>query len=92
MEHRRGRLQEAEREWRHQSSSPVRDVYWQRRYTPPPRAPRPGRVVLGLFAAIGVPLACSAMVAVGALDRTVAGIVFIAVECIGLYLICTAEE
>jgi hypothetical protein len=89
---RRTHLQHAEREWHHQSSSPVRAVYWPLRYTPPPSAPRCARALVGFAVAIVAPIALVLLHKAGWIDRPHASVLLFVAVVIGLYLACTATE
>jgi hypothetical protein len=72
--------------------SPVRAVYWPLRYTPPPRAPRCARALVGFTLAILAPIVLVLLHKAGLLDRPSAVVLLFLAEVIGLYLTCTATE
>jgi hypothetical protein len=93
MEHRRSRLQHAEREWSaHAARRPARAVYWPMRYTPPPAQRRPMRAALGALLTVGVGLGFGVLGALDLIARDAALVLFAAAEVCGLYLICTTPE
>ena len=88
--HRRAHLQHAERQW-HQQPHRARAVYWPLRYTPPPPAPRPGRVLAGALLML-CGLGLGALGAIDAIPRDASMALFGVDVLVGLYLVCTTHE